>query len=171
MIVEDGTGLPDADSYASEADFEAHAESHGLTYTGDVETALVRATAWIDGAFRSRFPGARTNGRSQGLEWPRRNATDASGEAIADDEIPAEIVRATAAAALRELTSVGSLSPDVTGGGAIRRERKRLGSMEKETEYAVSDGQRSPAPRFPEIDAILSGLIGSRGATIRLMRA
>jgi hypothetical protein len=34
---------------------------------GDAKAALIRATAWIDATYRSRWPGARVNGRAQGL--------------------------------------------------------------------------------------------------------
>lgn len=168
FIVEDGTGLAEANSYASEAEFEAYCEANGLTFTGDVETALVRATAWIDARYGARYPGTRKLGRAQGLGWPRSYACDAAGEEIPDDEVPVEIRRAAAAAALRELASPGSLAPDVAGGGTVKRTRKKLGSMETETEYA--DGAAS-RPKFPEIDGLLAGLIGARGATVRLVRA
>ena len=165
MIVEDGTGI--GDSYASEAAFETYCEARGLTFTGDVEAALVRASAWLDARYGARYPGKRAFGRDQGLGWPRVDATDRECEDIAEDAVPVEIVKATCAAALRELASSGSLSPDVAGGGAVKRER--IGSLE--VEYANADGTRALGPKFPEIDGILAGLIKPRTMSFPLLRA
>ena len=79
IVVETGAGLTSANSYLSEADFEAYCEDRGRTFTGDVEPALVRATAWIEARYGARFPGYALKGRNQGLSWPRYGACDRSG--------------------------------------------------------------------------------------------
>lgn len=62
------------------------------------EGYLTRASDYVD-SYRSRFAGRKTGGRAQEREWPRADATDASGESIPDDEIPYEIEYATYEAA------------------------------------------------------------------------
>lgn len=158
MIVEDGTGLANANSYASEATFEAYCEPRGLTAgSGDVEAALVRATAWLDATYRARYPGVKSNGRSQALEWPRGWAEDADGNAISATEVPIEIVNATCEAALRELSEAGSLAPDLERGGDIRR--LKAGSVE------IEYGAAAPvATTFAAIDNALSGILKARAA-------
>lgn len=167
MIVEDGTGIAGADSFATEAAFEAFCEANGLTATGDIEGALVRGSRWLDGEFGARYPGTRTHGRDQGLGWPRTDACDREGNEIPDDVVPKEIIEAAILAAIREIASQGSLAPDVAGGGAVRREK--LGSME--VEYANADGRRAAGPRFPEIEGLLAGLIKPRSLSFRVVRA
>ena len=168
LIVETGAGITDANSYLSESDFEAYCEDRGLTFSGDVEPALVRATAWIEARYGARFSGSPLNGRGQGLSWPRSGATDRAGNAIPSNEVPIEIKRAAAEATLREVKTPGSLMPDQTGGGAAVK-RKKLGSME--VEYAVADGAAAAAPSFPLIDGILTPLLGGFGAgMVRIMR-
>jgi hypothetical protein len=56
MVVEDGTGLANANSYASEATLDTYTDDRGITLaSGDAEAALVRATAaWM----RSIAPGS-----------------------------------------------------------------------------------------------------------------
>jgi hypothetical protein len=119
-------GAANADSYADLAAATARHTANGNSgWSGtdtDKEAALRRATAWVDATFRSRWPGSRVNGRSQALDWPRSNAYDAAGEMIASTSIPVEVVQATCDAALRELVSPGSLSPDVTAATAVRQE-------------------------------------------------
>ena len=165
-VVEDGTGVAGANAYISAAYLASYADDAGLTVpVGNADGAIVRASRWIDGMFGVRFPGVRLKGRGQGLEWPRTGATDYSGSAISSGEVPGEIQRATAEAALRELRSPGSLSPDQAQGAAgslVKRIRKKVGPLETETEYSESASSWG-ASGFPAIDAILAGLLGSRG--------
>ncbi len=164
LVVEDGSGLPDAESYVSTADCVAYATARGLTFTPDAagEASLRRATAYIDNTYRTRFPGQRRRFRLQALEWPRVGVVDMSGFPIASDEIPTEIVRATCEVAVRELASPGSLSPDVTPGKVQKRVRVE-GAVE--VEYAVGGGGvASQQVNSPVIDGILAALIGTGAA-------
>lgn len=123
--------------------------------------ALLRATQYIDGYYRTRFPGRKTAGRAQALEWPRINARDIDGNELADDEIPVEVVHATYEAALRELVSPGILAPDQAATlGAVRRQREKVGPLEEETEFF--EGGASTDPLFRRIDQLLSGLVAAR---------
>lgn len=159
LVVEDGTGLAGANSYVSEAEFEAYCDASALTIeAGDEDAALVRATRYIDGEYRLRFPGTRLNGRAQALEWPRKDAVDQFGDDIDDDEVPVEIKNATCEAAVRELADPGSLSPDLERGGKI----KELAAGSVDIIYA--DG--APAETiFSIIDKALSGIVGKRSNT------
>ena len=157
-----------ADSYVALVEADAwHTDRGHAAWTGAdgvKETALRRATSWIDATFGFRFSGAKASGRAQSLAWPRIGATDADGLAISSDEIPVEIKRATFEAALRELVSPGSLNPDIvpvtTTGGAVKRVRKKVGPLETETEYTEGGSSEMSQPIFPVIEGILAGLIG-----------
>lgn len=173
---------PSADSYVTLAATDAwHSARGNAGWTGAdslKESALRRATTWIDAAFGARFRGVKTGGRAQSLAWPRTGATDAAGEAIGADEIPVEIQRATFEAALREIMTPGSLAPDIvpvtTTGGAVKRIRKQVGPLETETEYTEGATTGPTEPIFPVIDGLLGGLLGgssSGGGMVRLLRA
>lgn len=171
FVVEDGSGVEDANSYLNADAFKAYADARGLVYEDDaakIEQALIRATSWLDSTYRSRWPGARLNGRAQDLAWPRSDATDADGEEITEDEIPQEVLDATAEAAFRELTEVGSLSPDLERGGAI----KSLKAGSVAIEYAST---AAATTTFSTIDGLLSGLLIGGGVgqvyTARAVRA
>ncbi len=155
MILEDGSGVEGANSYVSEDTFTTYCDDRGITPAdGDIEPALVRATTAIDAMYGSRFPGSKTNGRDQALLWPRTGATDADGEEIADDEIPVEIMNAVFEAAVRELTSPGSMQPDLERGGSI----KRLKAGSVEVEYGAN---AIAGTAYTIIDGILAGLLGA----------
>lgn len=155
LVVEPGSGLSNSNSYATSAQLETYCDDRGITLaTGDEDAALVVGTAYIDNTYRTRFPGQRKLFRNQALEWPRVGVVDMNGYPVTDNEIPVEIIRATCEAAIRELTSPGSLVPDLERGGAV----KRLKAGSVEIEYGTN---ASPVTVFQNIDRILSSLIGA----------
>jgi hypothetical protein len=166
LIIEGGTGNPDAESYVSVANCAEYATNHGLTFgvspESEAEAALRRATTWIDGRYGARFRGARTKGRDQALAWPRDNATDVEGNEIADDAVPIEVIRATCEAAVRELATPGGLSPDVTAGKIITAASVD-GAVS--VEYAKGSGIDGQRPIATVVDDILYPLIGKRSNT------
>ena len=158
IVVEDGSGVAGANSYVAVDDCKAYCDARGLTFsaspTAEGEQALIRATQAIDAMYGARYPGYRTNGRDQSLQWPRAEATDAEGEEIADDEIPQEIIDATCEAAVRELATPGSMMPDLERGGRIQS--LQAGSV------AITYGSNAEAvTTFQTIDGVLAGLLGS----------
>lgn len=156
-------GAANADSYVTLEEIAAYATSHGKTFAASpsapAEAAARVATQYIDTNYRSRFPGSRTSGRSQSLEWPRTGAQDAAGNDIASNEIPQEIKDASCEAAIRELAKPGSLAPD----------QKRKVKSVKAGSVGVEFDPTAPAGvTFTSIDAILDGLLapGSMGGIV-----
>lgn len=157
--------------YGTVTDADAYHTARGnTTWTGDNDTktaALQRATDYIDGRYRyqlksgvwqSMFRGTKTDGRSQTLEWPRTGATDYEGVEIPDDEVPTEVENATYEAALRELVSPGSLSPDYTPSSQAIKEK--VGPIEVQyAEAKAPDGKTPTRPVVPVIDEILAPLL------------
>jgi len=170
IVVEDGTGKPDANSYVSLAGLKAYADARGLAYGTDdnaIQAALIRATAWLDATYRARFPGVRSNA-GQALQWPRRaghyeygvyvtdrystTVYDAEGVPIAVNSVPQVLVNAECEAAVREIASPGGLAPDLDRGGAITR--LQAGSVE--IEYS---GNAPAGTTYQAIDAVLSSIL------------
>ena len=115
LTVEDGTNVTGADCYADLASCVAYAESvYGGSLTGSTankEAAIRRAVNYLEGL---KWKGARTNGRSQSLAWPRKDMIDAEGNVIAEDEIPDELIKAQHELARAEHIAPGVLSPQVS---------------------------------------------------------
>ena len=89
LIVEDGTGKPDADSYSTAAELVSYAERYGVSIPADEpaqEALLRRAALAMDGM---KWKGCRANG-DQALAWPRRGV-NIDGENKPSDYIPARI--------------------------------------------------------------------------------
>src|SRR5215207_7189795 len=113
LVKEDGTGLPNANSYATAADGDAYFDGHlyasawTAAITANKEKALAFATRLIDSQFQ--FNGARTN-EDQALQWPREGCHDPdadgwAGGTVLPDVVPALVVQATCELA-RELLIV-----------------------------------------------------------------
>lgn len=105
LVKEDGTGLANANSYASAADGDAYHDGHlyatswTSATTANKEKALVFASRVIDAQYR--FNGVRAT-TTQALQWPRSDcpdpdaAPDATGVGLfASDKLPTALVNAT----------------------------------------------------------------------------
>lgn len=157
LILEDGSGVAGANSYASEDTFDNYADDHGVVLAdGDAEAALIRASTAIDARYTNAFPGYRKSGRQQGLQWPRAAAYDVAGWLIRDDEVPIEIIQATCEAAVRELAAPNSMMPDLERGGKI--DSIRAGSVGITWSSAAS-----AYTTFTLIDGILINILSGIG--------
>jgi hypothetical protein len=89
LIIEDGTGKPDAESYASAADLVMYAGKFGVTIPADepAQEALLRRSALaMDGM---TWKGRKTDS-DQALAWPRR-AVELDQQIKPDNYLPARI--------------------------------------------------------------------------------
>lgn len=89
LIVEDGTGKPDAESYASAADLVMYARKFGVTIPADESTQealLRRAALAMDGMTWK----GRKSSSDQALAWPRREV-HLDGENKPHNYLPARI--------------------------------------------------------------------------------
>lgn len=141
--------------YGTATGFLAYCLARGITPASTdedvIEAALLVTSEWLDGVYRSYFPGEKVNGRSQDREWPRTGAVDAYGYVIPDGIIPVEVENATYEANIRQLANPGSLTVDfttskyksVTVHGAIS------------VDYDQSLDASYVQPNFPKVDQIL----------------
>ena len=156
--------------YGTLAAADAYHAARGNVAWGDAAeparvAALVRASDYVDaryvyqrgGCWASMFPGEKTGGRAQGRAWPRTGV-----DGVPDDEVPAEVERATYEAAYRELSEPGSLLPDYVASSQLTR--VKVGPIEES--YATAQGGDGPPnmPQLPAVDRLLAGLLCQRPA-------
>lgn len=169
LTVEDGTGLPDADSYASIAE----ADDYHLLF-GDArewedardaqkEVALRIATLYIDTTYQNRWLGVPVS-QFQSLAWPQLYQHGQTGISGAFNELPRGLKYATAEAALRNLQEPGGLLADPMLESGLQSESIKLGPLSETTVYA---GARSIAKKYPKIESHLKYLIVGRGTMER----
>ncbi len=166
LIVEDGTGKSNADSYLSDAD----ASTYHINFGSDAwaqegsepkrEKALRQATQYLQAHFEGRWIGIRAN-ELQSLAWPRNHAIDVDDFLISHIIVPQRVKDATAELAVRALA--GPLQTDETTPGTIRRSRVKVDVIEKETEYNGASQQTL----FRFVSELLASLLVSSGTMRR----
>ena len=127
LTVETGSGVPNANTYASldtvTAYHLAHGNSSWLPSSEDAEPAIHRAMSWLESRSWVGNP-VNVVGSSSGqsLQWPRVNVM-LDGYAWPSDEIPPGVVNALCEAALIELVTPGALSPSLKRGGMVKSKK------------------------------------------------
>lgn len=163
LIVEDGTGKVDAESYISVEDADAYFTARGVTaWTGATavkEAALRKATDHMRQRYRARWQGMRRSS-TQALDWPRANVY-VDGYLVAVDSLPDDIANACAELALRSLA--GDLSPDLARGGGIQSES--VGPISA-SYFPGAD----PRTVYAAVDDLLMPYLGGSGASRRVLR-
>lgn len=156
MVVENGTGMPDADSYISVADAEAYLVARGKELTGNAaakEAALIQATDYM---VRYAWKGSRVSG-TQALDWPRVGV-EANGFPIPSNIVPVPVRHACAELAVR--AQAGDLAPDLG----------RRTSQETVGPVSVSYEPGSvPYTVFRAVDNMLAAYVDASGT--KLVRA
>lgn len=157
FVVEDGTGLVNANSFASVAGADQYfLDRNIVTWTGadDLkQSALVRATDYINNRFR--FKGV-TLTLTQALEFPRD-----------DVGMPTKLLYATYEYALRALTATLAPDPvvDETGGKVISK-TETVGPLSEAVTYESGVAIALFKP-YPAADVLLRGLLAPSGRVIR----
>ena len=130
IIIEDGSLVANANSYATEAEMATYAADRGVTITGTSAILLIQAMDFIDG---KRFIGSKLD-INQSLQWPRTGVL-IDGFYIPVDSIPISLKEAQIEVALAYDTDNDPLA--IQG-----RETRREKIGELEVEYT---GGSSPA--------------------------
>ncbi len=94
LIIEDGSQIPNANSYVTDAEYVAYAAAQNLSIGGDTaarEIELLRAMTFIE-SHRSVFKGLRVS-KDQPLQWPR-SAVWIDSFPVNADEIPQDLKNA-----------------------------------------------------------------------------
>jgi hypothetical protein len=161
IVIEDGTGLADAEAYISVADADTYFAARGNAAWAALtepqkEQALRLGTDYMGQAYGQRWCGTRTT-TTQALDWPR---TGACG--IAADVVPVAVKRANAELAVR--ASAGVLLSDQ--GAQVKQEV--VGPIS----VTYADGARQDT-RYAAVDSALAsaGLLCRGGGQIPLVRA
>lgn len=165
MALNTTPGDPAADSYPTLVEAKAYWDSIGRDYSAmadvELEQALRRGTAWLDGTYGARFIG-KASTFDQSLEWPRQDAVY-RGEALPSDEIPRKVKNAASEAAWREATEPNSLSPDYVPAEGVKQEQVGpLSVTYKDGTGGVSD----VLPMVTAVDGLLRGLMASRASVL-----
>ena len=184
LIVEDGTGKPDANSYASVADADAYYDGHlyasawTAATTGNKEKALVFATRLIDSQFQ--FNGWKAHDE-QALQWPRERCQDpdrgfpvtilllAIGAYVESNIVPKAVVDATCEMA-RELL-IADRTAAAPGEGIDYKRTADSNATSDGTNYSSESSSTTTrydkADTRPIISDVAQAMLAKYGAAIK----
>lgn len=169
LVVEDGTGLPNADSYQALVDARASALNLGLALPADdteAEVALRNGARYAD-RWEPQFSGSRLKD-DQALAYPRSNAYRCYGRNtidISNDAIPQEIIDAQLFAAV-EYGKGTNLMP-VDDGLSVKL-NEVSGAVKQE--YFDNGKTGAEITITQAVDAMSSLLCVGGGLTVRTLR-
>lgn len=152
LIVEDGTGLSNAESYASVDEFKTYHANMGndVTLLTDttIEQLLRKATQYMVAVYRSRWQGRRTL-QAQALDFPRYDVY-VDGYSVLSNIVPLEIKYACVELALK------------ANDGALLADQTQKVIREKVDVIEVEYSEFSPSQtRYSQIDNLLSVFLSS----------
>jgi len=169
LIVEDGTGLPNAESYASVAEADAYHAAYGNPSawapisTTQKELALRTATQYLEAVHNQGWAGDRFTD-TQALAWPRSGVEDDGGHVLPEAPLPAALKNATAVMALKSLSE--TLLPDlsVDDASTVSSFSKRLGPLGSSVTF---EGGRAQFKKYSLVEAMIRHLVRSRDTVER----
>lgn len=163
IVVEDGTGKINSNSYVTLDEVDVYHEERNNTEWASLddtakEASLIKAATYIDSF---SFRGVRYSG-GQAMAFPRESLVDNDGYELSYYSIPIRLKYAQMEAALREAVTPGILQPDLERGGGIKRKKVDV----LETEYFEG---ASGATVLTIINNLLRGLLKS-SSTMEIVR-
>jgi len=168
LILEDGTGIDNANAYADSAAFKVYHKDRGNIFdagSSEIDKALITATDFIDREFGGRFKGVKEFSTENELEFPRIRLFNRAGILVTG--IPLKLSWATIEYGLRALTEELFLVPVVDDTGLRRIGfRDKVGPIETEVKYAESTTRELGKP-YPVADKLLKEYLKSANAVTR----
>lgn len=167
LIVEDGTGYDNADSFVSVADADTVLAQYGVPASWTAATTDTKAQAlrravreYLDGIYGSAWRGTIAV-TTQRLSWPRFGAFDDDSRLVPTGTIPWQIVHAQVLVAA-DIIDGGVILPSGYKRGQVIRETNRGAGFEKTIEYAAGTGDGdSSIRRLRAADALIYPFVDS----------
>ena len=162
LIIEDGSNVTNANSYATVVEIKAFAEARGFTLPTDdleIEKLAIKATDYLE-SFRKRYQGTRTN-TTQSLQWPRLGVVIDDIEYVEGDSIPVELKNA------QMMATIEANKTDLLKNDKQALKKKKVDVIE----YEYQDGTSSVSKGFSKVDVYLEPLLKAGGISLKSGRA
>lgn len=164
LVKETGAGVPNANTYADDADFTAWAADRGIAIPSDAterEHLLIKAMDYLE-TLGVRYLGYRPQG--QVLQWPRMGVV-LYGYDYPDDTIPLELTKAQVIIAAAAQTI--DLFPNASGVARVAT-HTTVGPIT--IEYSSADAEKTLRPIITQANALLNVLFGIGSGQLRVVR-
>lgn len=171
LTIEDGSGVPGANSYVSVAEIKSFNEARGISLPADdadIEKLAVEAFDYVE-SYRSQLQGKKTNPDpdEQSAQWPRSGVV-IDGWTVPTIRIPTELKNAQCRAASYAYSD-GPLMPSQTGAGVVK---EKIDVLEVQYAEPQATGGLPVTPSFPEVDNYMAPLLETGGGyRVKVIRA
>lgn len=143
LVVEDGTGLANADSLVSVSQIDAYSAAHyesthvlsiawAALISGNKDIKARQGYAWMEEHLGRSWRGVRASD-TQALDWPRADVEDIDGNALDNDEIPNAVQNLQCEMSMR--AAYEDIRPDLDEDAAKTQEAVSVGSLSVSTSY------------------------------------
>ncbi len=150
FVVEDGTGINNANSYTTVQEFRDYCADRGIDVVADTDAQiqgnLISATDYID--LTNTYKGEATFD-TQALQFPRTYDD-------VDYSVPTKVKYATIEMALSSRSGSDLFSDS---SGTVTSKREKVGPIETELDYADSKALKSNSTRFPKVNDLLKNWV------------
>lgn len=142
LIIEDGSIIENANSLVEVQEYRDYLAATGIDTSGDddtvIEQLLIAALRFVSYFYEKRLQGQRVDATQ---EWcVPRIGMYVHGFLVDYTTIPEAFKRAQIVSAYKSKTT--ELLPDIENGRQVKKEKKKLKSLEKETEWEVTDSNK-----------------------------
>lgn len=166
LIVEDGTGVANANSYTTLSQARAYALLRGIVLSADdsiLTAQIILATDYLE-SFALQYVGQPTS-YTQSLSWPRKSVQFDPDNPYPSNAIPPQLISAQCQAVIEEFNGI-TLQPSVdrSQGGFVTE--SKVGPLD--TKYSEKIGTTSE-PFLPKVSALLSALLNP-GVALKTVR-
>lgn len=158
LVVEDGTGKTNSDTYVSLADARTRATILGVSISGTDATAelqLQQATIYVDTVYRHNFQGLKLTS-TQALQFPRSPVV-LDGWTLDNDDIPQELIDAQIYAAAQ--LEAGESFYSNNDGRSVKLEEV-VGAVKQEY---FNTGKTGTQVRFTDVEQRIQPLLDGNG--------
>lgn len=152
LLVEDGTGVPNANTYGTIAGARSYASDRGITLSADddvVSSQLILAMDYLEGQDYVGRPVSFT----QALSWPRTQVQFDPDNPFPDDEIPPQLINAEYQLVIEQFNGI-NLEPTVDNSEGFVIEDKVDVLLTKFSEKVGTTSQ----PMLTKVDSLLRAL-------------
>lgn len=166
FVVEDGSGIADANSLASVEDVSAYLTSRNKGEAWDdldtevAQAACVSATDYFEAVWGQLLSGSRVSG-TQALSLPRTGMM-LNGFEVEDDVVPTLVINVIAE--LADRAKDGPLVADISAGtGAVIESSKTVGPITKTTKYSEATARSNTS--YTAVGLMLRPLLTGGGSS------
>lgn len=167
LIVEDGTGRDDANSYVTRQEIIDFAAARGVVVadTDATDVLAVKAVDFIE-IYREQFIGTEIKPGVQALAFPRAGVSVGS-IAYPTNEVPRKIKQAQMQLCVEQANGVVLVPTNTSAASGQFVTKKQLGPIVTEYSEAVALAamQAPSAPELPQVDALLEPFLKASNVT------